>query len=195
MLKTLIVYVHLLATAFALVELLKFDFRLLRKLHQPLTVEDRQHLQHVRITINLSLALLWITGIGLVVLGALEAPAVTLANEKLWMKILAVLLLTLNGILVHRVAVRWLVPGLVIGQIPLAQQQLLFGMGTISTVSWLFAAFLGIARIWNNNVRIEELLVLYGALLIAAMVMVNILLAARPQRNTTKQAAETRGPS
>lgn len=182
MLKTLIVYAHLLATAFALVELLRFDFRILRKLHQPLDANDRQRLQVARVTINYALGVLWLTGIGLVVLNALADPDATLANEKLWMKIVAVMLLTLNGILVHRLAVRWIVPGQMIHQMPTAQQQLLLVMGTISTVSWLFAAFLGIARIWNNSVRIEELLVLYGALLIAAMVFVNVLLAAWPGR-------------
>lgn len=197
MLKALIVYVHLLATAFALVELLKFDFQILRKLNQPLSLAARKQLRRVRVTISLALAVLWVTGIGLVVSSALVAPDSTLANEKLWMKVIVVLLLTLNGILVHRVASRWLTPGLVVSDMPPLQQQLLLVMGTVSTVSWLFAAFLGIARTWDNTARIEELLALYGALLIAAIVVLNVLLAARPARNASKNAveAETRNPS
>lgn len=197
MLKALIVYVHLLATAFALVELLKFDFQMLRKLNQPLSIAARKQLRRVRVTISLALAVLWVTGIGLVVSSALVAPDSTWANEKLWMKVITVLLLTLNGILVHRVASRWLAPGLVVSEMPPLQQQLLLVMGTVSTVSWLFAAFLGIARTWDNTARIEELLALYGTLLIGAIVVLNVLLAARPARNASKNAVEveTRHPS
>lgn len=170
LLKTLLVYTHLLATAFALVELLKFDLRQLRNLNRPLTAVDMEQLTRARKIATLALVILWITGLGLVVIGVVTEPGKYLSNQKLWMKLFTVSLLTFNGVLMHGFGFVRLKPGLVFSEMPRTWQWVLLGMGVLSTVSWLFAAFLGIARAWNYTASFEQLLIVYGWLLVGGFI-------------------------
>lgn len=190
MLTTLLIYLHLLATAFALVELLNFDRRLLRSLHRPLAAADLERLAIARHTVALALAILWITGLWFVVVGVDAEPGVYLSNQKLWMKLFIVALLTINGALMHFVGFGRLRPGVVFSDLPFPQQCILLGMGVFSTVSWLFAAFLGIARVWNHTVSFEHLLVMYGGLLVGGFVAANVLLMLPSIRRVTARTKQ-----
>jgi len=185
MLKTLIVYVHLLATAFALVELLKFDIRLLRNLNRPLAAVDLQRLVSTKNTVTLALVVLWITGIWFVVNGVIDEPDKYLTNQKLWMKVFTVSLLTVNGALMHSIGFTHLRPGVVFSEMALKHQWVLLGMGVVSSVSWMSAAFLGIARVWNYSASFQDLLVMYFWFLWGGFTAANLpLLYLRLRKNS-----------
>jgi CRP-like cAMP-binding protein len=187
MLKTLIVYIHLLATAFALVELLKFDIRLLRNLNRPLAAADLHRLISTKNTVTLALVVLWITGIWFVVNGVIDEPGKYLTNQKLWMKLLTVWLLTVNGMLMHSIGFTHLRPGVVFSEMALKNQWILLGMGVVSSVSWMSAAFLGIARVWNYTASFLDLFVIYFLCLLGGFAAANLpLLYLRLRKNSTR---------
>ena len=187
MLKTLIVYIHLISTAFALVELLKFDIRLLLNLNRPLAAPDLQRLINTKNTVTLALVVLWITGIWFVVNGVIDEPDKYLTNQKLWMKVFTVSLLTVNGMLMHSIGFTRLRPGAVFSEMMLKDQWLLLGMGVVSSVSWMFAAFLGIARVWNYSVSFQDLFVMYLWFLWGGFTVANLpLLYLRLRHNSTR---------
>jgi hypothetical protein len=168
LLKTLLAFVHLLAMAVAVGRIILFDLQFPRQLHRPPTLAWRQDLDALKTTIKAALAVLWLSGGALVWLAVQQDPA-ALQNEKLWMKVLTVALLTANGYLMHRFALPALRDDVAFLARPGRQVALLTAFAVTSSVSWLFASFLGIARGWNHSIGIGPLLGLFGALMALAL--------------------------
>ncbi|GKS95886.1 hypothetical protein [Acidovorax sp. SUPP2825] len=167
LLKNALVFVHLLAMAVAVGKMLEYDFRFLRSVHRPISAQQWENLLHTKRTMTVALGVLWLTGLGFLYVGQAQYPGY-LANEKLWMKVLTVCVLTLNGMLMHHFAFPHMQQGTVFLQWPLGRVLLLTGFATVSSISWLYASFLGIARSWNDTVAFEHALGVYVALLLLA---------------------------
>jgi hypothetical protein len=156
MLKLFIIFAHLLSTCLALGTILITDIRLLRELAGN-RVSIAPPDPFIMRLMSISLILLYITGGGLLVVGALDNPAY-LNNPKLQAKLLLVLALTLNAGVLHYITfprlaqyewvASWKFKEFMIVAIPVA----------LSNSLWLFCAFLGIARPWNNTVSIDFVL-------------------------------------
>ena len=101
MIKTLIVYAHLLAACVAIGILLIQDLALAKSKGSPLSATAIKDLTKSAEIMFIALILLWISGLTLVLLGYLENPQQYLMNEKLWAKFTVVSVLTLNGIALH----------------------------------------------------------------------------------------------
>jgi hypothetical protein len=133
------------------------------------------------------LIVLWISGLTLVLLGYLDNPQQYLMNEKLWAKFTVVSVLTLNGIALHyfsfpRVTSRKGLLGL-----PTFEQILVTLTGALSSVSWLFACYLGIARPWNYTVDYSFIMFIYTGLLVGAFIVAGEVL--RAMRRSEPDAA------
>lgn len=162
----LLVFCHFLAASLALGAIVATDLRLLSKLAQ-----DRVRIAPPNVFVTrivaVSLAILYLTGALLVVQGALERPGY-LANPKLHAKVALVLLLTVNAVVLHRITfprlgrgrriARWKALDWVAVALPVAA----------SNALWLFVAFLGIARAWNDTMPASAI---FGAAAIAYVVV------------------------
>lgn len=169
--KTLLVYAHLLAACVSVGILLIQDSALAKSRGKALSASAIKDLTKSAEIMFVALVALWITGLTLVVLGYLENPQQYLMNEKLWAKFTVVSVLTLNGIALHyfsfpRVTSRRGLLGL-----PTVEQILVTITGAISSTSWLFACYLGIARPWNYTADYSYVMFIYAGLLIAAIIV------------------------
>ena len=178
MLKTLIVYAHLLAACVAIGILLIQDLALAKSKGSPLSATAIKDLTKSAEVMFIALVVLWISGLALVLLGYLENPQQYLMNEKLWAKFTVVSVLTLNGIALHyfsfpRVTSRRGLLGL-----PTFEQILVTLTGALSSVSWLFACYLGIARPWNYTVDYSFVMFIYSGLLVGAFIVAGEVLRA-----------------
>lgn len=178
MIKTLIVYAHLLAACVAIGILLIQDLALAKSKGSPLSTTAIKDLTKSAEIMFVALVLLWLSGLTLVLLGYLENPQQYLMNEKLWAKFTVVSVLTLNGIALHyfsfpRVTSRRGLLGL-----PTFEQILVVLTGALSSVSWLFACYLGIARPWNYTVDFSFVMFIYSGLLIGAFIVAGEVLRA-----------------
>jgi len=149
MLKLLVCYAHLLATCVALGSVLMTDWKLYQSRHHSLRPGAVFRLRTTVRVVLISLIALWMTGLTLVWLGFSADPDHYFANEKLWAKFSVVIVLTLNGVSLHRFVFPRLTRGTVLMELPLSQRAGFAVVGAVSTVSWLFAALLGVARPWN----------------------------------------------
>jgi hypothetical protein len=178
-------YVHLLAVCISVGSLLLLDFELLRKRGEALIAEEIKALEKTAKVMIYALFVLWVTGVCLVIVGYLDRPDTYLANQKLWAKFSVVFILTINGIFLHyfsfpRVASRF---GILAKS---WDEQMLVGLtGVISTVSWLFASYLGIARHWNNTVQYSYVMTVYFLIIAVGFVFVCecLFLQSRLMRN------------
>ncbi|MDR7092202.1 DUF2214 domain-containing protein [Cellvibrio fibrivorans] len=169
--KTLLVYAHLLAACVSVGILLIQDSALAKSRGKALSASAIKDLTKSAEVMFVALVVLWITGLALVLLGYLENPQQYLMNEKLWAKFTVVSVLTLNGIALHyfsfpRVTSRRGLLGL-----PTIEQILVTLTGAISSTSWLFACYLGIARPWNYTANYSYVMFIYAGLLIAAIIV------------------------
>lgn len=159
-----LVFSHFVASAVAIVTLLQTDFHLLRRYGAVLTTDDCQRIHRAKPVMTAALWALWITGILICLLGWLRDPAYLL-NQKLMMKVLVVEILTLNGLFLHGYAFRFVKPGIVLARQGMRAQFTLAVLGAISSTSWLFACFLGLARPLNNLPNFYDILAFYGLML------------------------------
>lgn len=169
--KTLLVYAHLLAACVSVGILLLQDLALAKTRGNPLPEKMVNDLRAAADIMFAALVILWISGLVLVIVGYLDAPQQYLMNPKLWAKFTVVSILTLNGLLLHYFSFPRVVShtGL-LGRSPL-EQSLIAATGAISSTSWLFACFLGIARPWNYTAQYEFVMLIYAALVIGAVIV------------------------
>lgn len=169
--KTLLVYAHLLAACVSVGILLLQDLALAKTRGNPLPEKMVNDLRTAADIMFAALVILWISGLVLVIVGYLDAPQQYLMNPKLWAKFTVVSILTLNGLLLHYFSFPRVVShtGL-LGRSPL-EQSLIAATGAISSTSWLFACFLGIARPWNYTAQYEFVMLIYAALVIGAVIV------------------------
>jgi hypothetical protein len=187
MLKTFIVYAHLLAACIAVGILLIQDLALAKSKGSTLSATAVKDLTKSAEIMFMALIVLWISGLTLVLLGYLDNPQQYLMNEKLWAKFTVVSVLTLNGIALHyfsfpRVTSRKGLLGL-----PTFEQILVTLTGALSSVSWLFACYLGIARPWNYTVDYSFIMFIYTGLLVGAFIVAGEVL--RAMRRSEPDAA------
>lgn len=169
--KTLLVYAHLLAACVSVGILLLQDLALAKTRGNPLPEKMVGDLRTAADIMFAALVVLWVTGLALVIVGYLDNPQQYLMNPKLWAKFTVVSILTLNGLLLHYFSFPRVVShtGL-LGRSPL-EQCLIAATGAISSTSWLFACFLGIARPWNYTAQYQFVMLVYAALVIGAVIV------------------------
>ena len=170
MFKTVILFTHLIATCIALSSILIADWKLFISRNQPLSTQQLLHLTSTKKIVSAALWALWISGIALISYGYWQEGFAYLENQKLWMKVIVVSILTINGLLLHRYVFNWLTPDVIITQLPIKQGITCSVLGAISSSSWLFAAFLGIARPWNHTISLFEISAWFMLLLAIAVI-------------------------
>ena len=181
-----IVYFHLIACCVAIGLVLTSDIAMIRQLlsGDAAAEQDGKHLGQIKSTVSLALVALWITGIAVVWLDASSKGLVYFQNPKLQAKIGIVMLLTLNGFLLHGAVMPALEKAGSLLKLPLKQRLLAMFAGTISAVSWFYAAMLGVGRPLSWKYTLLELLAAYPLLIAAGFGMMVLLTGIAKNRSS-----------
>ncbi|HTF98413.1 MAG TPA: DUF2214 domain-containing protein [Cellvibrio sp.] len=169
--KTLLVYAHLLAACVSVGILLLQDLALAKTRGNPLSEKAIADLRKAADIMFIALVILWVTGLTLVIVGYLENPQQYLMNPKLWAKFTVVSILTLNGLLLHYFSFPRVISRAGLLGRSFLEQNLIAITGAVSSTSWLFACFLGIARPWNYTANYEFVMLVYAVLVAGAIVV------------------------
>ena len=162
-----VLYGHVTAFAIAFSAVLREDLALLRSRGL-----DLARLSHTARTLTLALAALWFTGLGLLAFEFGVDLDRLFATPKPVAKLLVATALTCNGLALHS----WAFPGLNAGDLRSASLAVI--LGATSSVSWIYAAFMGVARVVAPSMSLSDFMTAYVALLLAAVV--GALLFIRP---------------
>jgi hypothetical protein len=156
-----LLYGHIVAFALALATILKEDVRLLRAQRI-----DAASLHATAKLVQWLLLALWVTGVPMVMMDIGTDVSLLLGNPKLLAKLIVVAALTLNGILLHLVAFP-----MVTGKPrnPNKAATIAAVLGAVSITSWLYASFLGAARLVAPYFSLNDFVILYLLLLAAAV--------------------------
>jgi hypothetical protein len=134
-------------------------------------------------TASLALIVLWVTGIAIVSLDASVKGWSYFANPKLQAKIGIVVLLTINGFILHSTVMPAMQKAGSLLNLPFSQRLFAIFTGVISAVSWFYAAMLGIGRPLNWKYSLLEILGAYPFLIIGGFAMMLLLTAWSKSRN------------
>lgn len=160
--QQLLVYVHLFTFAFAIVIILSEDAKIFfsKKINVP-------EVHKVSIKVTYLLGVLWLSGIALLSLNpGLDIDKI-LANPKLTAKLTIVVILTINGLLLHLLVF----PSL--KSKDKAQRVFLLScvLTSISTTSWVFAGLIGAARVIAPLMDYQMYMLMYIVVLLIALLI------------------------
>ncbi|WP_052417327.1 DUF2214 family protein [Cellvibrio mixtus] len=161
MINSLLVYIHLLAACVAIGILLIQDYALFQTHGRRLTTLEIAELHLNAKRVSIALLLLWVTGIAIVIKGYIGHPDYII-NQKLWAKLSVVVVLTVNGYLLHNFCFPRLCKPQGLNELSSSEKVLLALAGSLSTTSWLYASYLGIARHWSFSVNYTDMMAIYA---------------------------------
>ena len=165
---------HLLGFSFGLGLATIVDVMLIRSLLRNQVLTDSQYnmIHQLSIYVMIGLGVLWISGAGFLLTYYLYSPE-KICNPKVWAKLTAVLVLTLNGFFIHR----YLLPKLkqCIGEqflenVSYKQLSIFCASGIVSIVSWYIPFIFGVADQLNYRVGYFTLLFVYFCVLTIAII-------------------------
>jgi hypothetical protein len=166
--RQLLLFGHAMAFAFAVVTVLREDVALLTA-----QFVDVERIEASGRTMVRLLAALWLTGISLIVLQVGVEPVAALLRPKVAAKLSVVVALTLNGLLLHKLAFPRLARPH--GRVCRAATICTI-LGAVSTTTWLFASFVGLARWMPASTSYAQFMTLYAvALALGLMVALAVV--------------------
>lgn len=151
---------------------------------------SRANFQVVKFIANfvlIGLAILWFSGMLFLLYYYLYTPELLL-NQKVWAKMMIVVILTINGYFIHHnllPLIEKCIGSTLQSVLSLEKLRRTLFMGTISFFSWLFPVVLGVSNSLNFSVSIGAILSCYLLILLSALLLVSVL--AKPL-NTRIQA-------
>ena len=164
-----VLFAHLVAFAIAISTVLREDWMLIS------TRRIAWHrLEATARALTISLVALWATGGALVALDVGLSFAAIGANAKLTAKLLVVLALTVNGFALHAIAFPMIRRAHRTGRKP--PMTVPFLLGAISTASWLYASFVGVARLIAPSMTVSGFMAGY-VLLVTSSIAVALMLS------------------
>ena len=172
-----LVFAHVVSCAIAVGFAFFADFRIL-KARGSLKPRDHEIVHQVAVFVVGALMALWITGAGIILMDFGHVPTMDeiLARPKVAAKLFVVLVLTLNGALLHLYALPRL------HRIDLASSLI----GGVSAASWVFAIFLGVGKPLAALLSPSHFLALYGFALVLGVAVagsVHVLVHGGAQRS------------
>jgi len=168
--RVLLIYVHVLAIAAAAAAVAFGDFAIFGRPRI-----DRTLLETASWFASIALAALWISGLTVIIMDIGFDLAQLASKPKLLAKLTVVMVLTLNSLALH-----WLVfPRFYLPQAnALGAATLPAVFGAVSAVSWIYAAFVGVAKPFTVILGYSGFIALFALLLLGAIALA--LITVRP---------------
>jgi hypothetical protein len=169
-----VLFIHVAAFAIAFSAVVREDIAMVKA-----QCIDMPRLANTAQTLTGALIVLWLTGLALIGFAIGMDPDALMARPKLLAKLLVVIALTANGVALHAFAFPRLgVPGTkeqTNVTIPVV-------LGAISTASWLYASFIGVARVIAPSMSLQNFMAWYATLLMVAIIVGLVFVRPRVSR-------------
>jgi hypothetical protein len=165
-----VLYVHLIACCVAIGLVLTHDLAVVKELLRGRAAAhtDPKELATLQTTVSRALAVLWVTGVAIIALDVSAKGWAYFGNPKLQAKIALVMLLTLNGVLLHQTVLPMMQKAGSLLKLNFDQRLLAVFGGAVSAVTWFYAAFMGVARPLAWKFSLTELLAAYPVLMLGS---------------------------
>jgi len=180
--KSFLIMVHLVGLALGIGAATLLDVFILRFLVlRNITQANLEVVEFATKVVTMGLVMLWGSGVGFLLHYGFFDPA-KLMNEKVWAKIGIVMILTINGMFIHRMVLPLIRSNLgrpLFDGLPVGKRRVLLLTGAVSAVSWYVPLMLG-SLPQLNFLPAGTILVAYGILLGAAVAVTQSLVGLLP---------------
>ena len=163
--RSVLIFMHLASLIAAGISIAFGDYAILR--HRPV---NRDLMLKASQAVAWSLGALWVTGLAVIALDMSTVSLVLAKAPKLQAKLTVVIVLSLNGVLLHRYTLHALGGDHAPKD---ADVRLAAILGAVSAASWGYAMFLGVARPWTPILGYAGFMALY-VLAVAAGIAVSL---------------------
>ena len=178
-LKSTVTFLHLSGLALGIGGAWILDLFVIKHLVNNRITEDRFYcIQFVSKLVLTGLAILWISGLFFIMYYYFFTPEFLL-NDKVWAKMMIVVILSTNGYFVHR----WLIPNIkrcvgktILEGISSRDTHIMVSIGVISFFSWLFPIVLGVLKSVNFSTSISDIIGVYLIVIFCSLTLVNLIL-------------------
>ncbi|AYG45436.1 hypothetical protein DV532_14505 [Pseudomonas sp. Leaf58] len=172
-----VIYIHLLACCVAIGLVFASDAEMVKNLLKGHSKagHDAEHMASLQKSVANALIFLWLTGAAVIGIDYLEKGMNYFANPKLQAKIIIVLLLTFNGMLLHRYVLPALLKAGSLLKLNIGVRMFALFSGALSGVSWLYAAMLGVGRPLAWKYSLTELLLAYPVMILLGFALMAAL--------------------
>lgn len=161
--RMMLVFVHILAVVAAGIGIAFGDYAIFSRNHI-----DNTLLHKAGKAVTIALCVLWATGLGVIWLDTHFLYAELATKPKLLAKLTVVTVLTINGIGLHHIAFKRLLESSA-NEAKAARLPAI--LGGISAATWVYAAFLGLAKPAAAFLGYTGLMALYGMALVSGIVV------------------------
>ena len=175
-LKSLISLIHFSGLSTGIGGAWVLDAFIMRHLHERLTVDKFNTIEFVSKFVLSGLALLWLSGLAFITYYYLVTPEF-LYNQKVWAKLGIVIILTANGVIIHKMVlpkIKRSIGSIITEDLSKREIKTLTIVGVVSFISWLFPIVLGVASSLNFTVPAIDILAIYAATLIASCALASV---------------------
>lgn len=175
-LKSVITFLHLSGLIFGVGGAWILDGFLLAHLNERLSKERYRTIEFISKNVIAGLVILWISGFAFIVYYYHFSPEY-LYNQKVWAKIFVVSMLTINGVLVHRVVLPYLKKTIGYTLFELlsnSEIRVMASIGAMSFISWLFPIVLGVTKTLNFTATALQISFFYILLSAVSLLIVNV---------------------
>jgi uncharacterized membrane protein len=175
--RMLVIYTHVIACTIAIGFAFFADFRVL-KANGNLRNRDVEIVEQVSKVVAIALGALWASGISIVLIDFGHLPSLNelIEKPKLAAKLSVVMALTLNGFLLHAYALP-----------RLRRLDFLASLiGGVSASSWLFAAFMGVAKPLATLMTYNQFMALYVLALTAGLTSAALVFTSQQKKSSAR---------
>jgi Trk-type K+ transport system membrane component len=174
-----VVYAHLIACCIAIGLILTSDLRMLKQIFKGETFDqdNAAHFASLQSTVSNALVALWITGAVIIGLDVSDKGFAYFSNPKIQAKIALVILLTLNGFVLHAAVLPALSKAGSLLKLAPSKRRLAVFSGAVSAVTWLYAAMLGVGRPLAWKYSLLQLLCAYPFLIAGGFALMTFVIA------------------
>ncbi len=173
-----VIYAHLIACCVAIGLVLTSDYAMVKQMisgRYDAVHSEKDHFDTLKETVLLALAMLWLTGIGIVLLDYYVKGTEYFHNPKLQAKVLVVLLLTVNGFLLHSAVLPAIKKAGTLVRMETHARTLAVFAGVVSGVSWFYGAMLGVARPLSWKYSLGEIMFAYPLCICVGFLVMTLL--------------------
>lgn len=166
-----LLFLHFLLASYSVVKIISFDKKISENILSPVTEKLYEEFKKLESNISKILLLLIFSGIFMIIYGFYNNPSY-FENDKILFKLFLVIVISINGLIFHI-----LTNTIQIGESLYNNKYIEYFKicAIISSMSWVWACFIGIARAWDNVVPFNEILFLYVFTLVLTYVVISIL--------------------
>jgi hypothetical protein len=175
-----VIFVHLIACCVAIGMVLLSDVAMVKQLFKGTPSRpsaERKHMRELQNVVSIALAVLWATGFVLVTFDTYFKGWQYFANPKLQAKILIVVFLTINGAVLHHRVLPYLLKAGSLLNLSFGQAMFAIFTGSVSGVSWFYAAMLGVGRPLSWKYSLIELMAAYPVLIASGVFFMVVVIA------------------